>query len=171
MERCEVDGDIVRYCEQPIMLTYVDSEGLQRKHTPDLYYETATNRSFVEVKWEADARRSTNEARWPAIAAVINGMGFRYEVLTERHILRRPAADNVAELLRFRRADTMPLAAIDAVRGVLRCGPASIADIIYLVPGTSTASVCRGIVDGWLCIDLNVRLGASSALRLPSART
>lgn len=168
MERCEVDGDIVRYCEQPITLTYIDREGVQRKHTPDLYYETATIRSFVEVKWESDARSPQNEARWPAIAAAINGIGFRYEVLTERHILRQPAADNVAELLRFRRAEPVSSAVRDAVVGVLGQTPATIADITALVPGTDRACLYRAIVDGWLCIDLNTLLGPGSVLRLPS---
>lgn len=169
LERCEVDGDVTRYCEQPITITYLDREGRTRKHTPDLYYETDAIRSFVEVKWESDARLPQNEARWPAIAAAINGMGFLYEVQTERHILRRPVADNVAELLRFRRAEPAPLAVRDAVVGVLRHKPASLTDIIALVPGAKKPCLYRAIVDGWLCIDLNTLLGPHSLLRLPGS--
>lgn len=169
LERCEVDGDVIRYCEQPITINYLDREGRTRKHTPDLYYETNAIRSFVEVKWERDARLPQNEARWPTIAAAINGMGFRYEVLTERHILRRPLADNVAELLRFRRAEPAPLAVREAVMGVLRHKPASLTDIIALVPGATMPCLYRAIVDGWLCIDLNTLLGQHSVLRLPSS--
>lgn len=166
LERCEVDGDVIRYCEQPIAITYIDREGRTRKHTPDLYYETAAIRSFVEVKWENDARLPQNEARWPAIAAAINGMGFRYEVLTERQILRHPVADNVAELLRFRRAEPLSLAVRDAVVGVLRHKTVSLTDIIALVPGADKPNLYRAIVDGWLSIDLNTMLGPHSALRL-----
>lgn len=165
-ERCEVDGEIFRYIEQPIVLTYFDSAGQRRKHTPDLYYETAAVRSFVEVKWEADARKPKNEARWPSIAAAINEMGFQYEVLTERHILQEPAADNVTRLLRFRRADPVCKGHEEALKAILLHGPLSIADIIGLLPGASLPSLCRGLVDGWLCTDLAVALTFQSTLRL-----
>lgn len=168
LERCEVDGDVIRYCEQPIVITYVDSNGRRRKHTPDFYYETASIRSFVEVKWEREARKAENETRWPAIAAAINGIGFRYEVLTERHILRRPAADNIAELLRYRRAEPLHSALKEAVQGLLRHGAMPLADLLAFVPSVDLPSLYRGIVDGWLCADMNAPLGAASVLRLPS---
>ena len=151
-ERCEVDGDVVRYCEQPIALTYVDREGVRRKHTPDLYYETATIRSFVEVKWEDEAHKLKNETRWPAIAAAINSIGFRYEVLTERHILRRPIADNVSELLRFRRAEPLREALKDSVRAILRQGSLSVFEIVSLLPGVDASGLYRGLVDGLTCL-------------------
>lgn len=168
-ERCEVDGDIIRYCEQPITITYFDGEGVRRKHTPDLYYETATVRSFVEVKWEADARKAKNEARWPAIAAAINALGFRYEVLTERHILRRPTADNVAELLRFRRAEPLSDPLKDSIKALLRQGPLSVGEVRSLLPGIDSSAVYRGMVDGWISTSLDVPLSGQSLLRLPSA--
>lgn len=169
LERCEIDGDVIRYCEQPITVTYLDNDGVERKHTPDFYYETAAIRSFVEVKWESDARKPKNEARWPAIAAAVNALGLRYEVLTERHILRRPAADNVAELLRHRRAEPLPIAARDAVLAILRQGPAPITDVVALIPNLEKASFYRGIVDGWFCVNLDASLGPHSILRLPSS--
>lgn len=168
LERCEVDGQIVRYCEQPIRLTYIDRDGAQRLHTPDLYYETATIRSFVEVKWESEARKPKNEARWPAIAAAINGIGFRYEVLTERHILRSPNADNIAELLRFRRAEPVSIALKGSVEAVLRRGPLALVEIIALLPGISVHSLYRGLVDGWICTDLDAPLNQCSVLCLPN---
>lgn len=168
LERCEVDGDVVRYCEQPITITYLDNDGVKRKHTPDFYYETTAIRSFVEVKWESEARKPKNEARWPAIAAAMNGLGFRYEVLTERHILRQPAADNVAELLRHRRAESLPGAARDAVLAILRQGPAPITNVVALIPNLEKAYLYRGIVDGWFCVNLDASLGPHSILRLPS---
>lgn len=168
-ERCEVDGDVIRYCEQPITITYFDGEGVRRTHTPDLYYETATIRSFVEVKWEADARKAKNESRWPAIAAAINALGFRYEVLTERHILRKPIADNVAELLRFRRAEPLSIPLRDSIKAVLRKGPLSVDDIRSLLPAIDLPGVYRGLVDGWISTSLDVPLSDQSMLRLPNA--
>jgi hypothetical protein len=168
-ERCEVDGDIIRYCEQPITITYFDRAGVRRKHTPDLYYETATIRSFVEVKWEADARKAKNEIRWPAIAAAINALGFRYEVLTERHILRKPTADNVGELLRFRRAEPLSDPLKHSIRAVLRQGPLSVEEILSLLPGIHSSGVYRGLVEGWISTNLDFPLSGQSLLRLPNA--
>lgn len=167
-ERCEVDGDVARYCEQPITITYFDKEGVRRKHTPDLYYETATIRSFVEVKWEADARKAKNEIRWPAIAAAINALGFRYEVLTERHILRKPTADNVAELLRFRRAEPLSDPLKDSIRAVLRQGSFSVDEIRSLLPGIDLSGVYRALVEGWISTSLDIPLSGQSLLRLPN---
>ena len=170
LERCEIDGDVLRYCEQPITITYLDRDGRKRRHTPDFFYETAFTRSFVEVKWEADARKPTNESRWPDIAAAINSLGFQYEVLTERHILRRPAADNVALLLRFRRAEPMSSPLQASVQALVRRAPLPISEILTLLPAVTLDALYRGIVDGWLWTDFGVDLGADSLVRLPHGR-
>lgn len=169
-ERCEVDGNIIRYCEQPISFQYVDSNGTLRTHTPDLYYETSNYQSFVEIKWESDARSERNETRWPYIGLSVAALGFCYEVLTERHILRRPLADNVSELLRFRRFEPVSATYRDCITGILRKKPLSLGDVVSLLPGVEMAGLYRGLVDGWLSTNLEVPLSAQSILRLSEAR-
>ncbi|WP_396594605.1 Tn7 transposase TnsA N-terminal domain-containing protein [Brevundimonas sp. R86498] len=165
-ERCEVDGAVWRYLEQPISITYQDGEGKKRRHTPDLYYQTNGVASFVEVKWETDARSEKNEARWPHIAAAITGLGFQYEVLTERHILRRPMADNVALLLRMRRNEPLAVGAAAALEAVLRRGPLTIEEAISALPGTSWPRMLRALADGWVQTDLEIPLTPGSPVSL-----
>ncbi len=142
----------------------------QSAHTPDLYYETSNYRSFVEIKWEADARAEKNEIRWPSIGLSVAALGFRYEVLTERHILRRPLADNVSELLRFRRFEPVSANHRDCITGILRRRPLSLGDVVSLLPSVEMAGLYRGLVDGWLSTNLEAPLSEQSILRLSEAR-
>jgi len=99
----------------------------------------------------------------------INALGFRYEVLTERHILRRPVADNVAELLRFRRAEPISEALKNSIKAILRQRSIPALEIQSLLPGVDLPGVYRGLVDGWISTSLDVPLSDQSLLRLPNA--
>lgn len=170
LELCEVDARISRFVEQPICVFYADMNGARRKHIPDLYLETAGRGHFVEVKWERDAAEPKNEARWPCIAQAINGLGYGYEVLTERHILRQPRADNVAQLLRHRRSGAMDLRVQNALRNLLSHGALSFADVWSIWPDLRPSSLYRALTEGWLRTDLDVELGPNSPLQLTPPR-
>lgn len=166
LELCEVDARVARFVEQPICILYADADGDRRKHIPDLYLEVEGRGFFVEVKWERDAAHPKNESRWPCIGRAINGLGFGYEVLTERHILRRPRADNVANLLRHRRSDAMDARLQSALRNTLAHGDLSFADVASTWPDITSSSLYRALTDGWLWTDLDCDLGPNSQLRL-----
>jgi hypothetical protein len=170
LELCEVDARVTRFVEHPVCVFYADASDTRRKHIPDLYVEAGGHGTFVEVKWERDAGEPKNESRWPLIARAINGLGFSYEVLTERHILRQPRADNVATLLRHRRSDAMEPQLHIALRNVLAWGALPFAEVRSTWPDISPSSLYRALTDGWLWTDLDAELNSSSLLRLTATR-
>lgn len=166
LELCEVDARVTRFVEQPICLFYGDTDGKRRKHIPDLYLEVSGRGYFIEAKWERDAAEPKNESRWPSIGGAINGLGFGYEVLTERHILRQPRAGNVASLLRYRRCEAMAPLLQSALRNTLSCGSMSFADVWATWPAMPRPSFYRALTEGWVWTDLDLELGPASHVQL-----
>lgn len=166
MEICEVDGDVLRFVEQPIQLHYQDADGKARKHIPDLFVHRSTGAEFIEVKWERDARSAENEARWPHIAAAITSLGYSYTVMTERHIMAQPLAANVGKLLRHRNSPPLATPSAAALWGTLALGALKLEDLLASWPEVSSASVFRALADGWLRTDLMQPLGPASLISL-----
>lgn len=169
LEICEVDARVERFVEQPLCVFYVDGDGRLRRYVPDLFLDSMGERKLVEVKWERDAREPKNEARWPWIAQAINGLGFTFEVLTERHILNQPRADNVIKLLRYRRADPLDDRHRNALIEALTYGPLSMADVRSIWPDLPPASLYRALTDGWLWTDLSREIEETSPLHLAAS--
>lgn len=161
-----MDARVARFVEQPICLFYGDGDGKRRKHIPDLYLEVEGRGYFIEVKWERDAAEPKNESRWPCIGGAINGLGFGYEVLTERQVLRQPRADNVASLLRYRRCEPMSPRLQSALRNTLSCGGMSFADVWAIWPEMPRSSFYRALTEGWIWTDLDRELGPDSQVQL-----
>lgn len=165
IELCEVDGAVSRYVEQPIRIRYMDHQGKARAHTPDLFIEREEDAGFVEVKWEADARKDSNESRWPLIAEAITSLGYSYTVMTERHIMAQPLAANVAKLLRHRKSPQMSDLVAGQVRDRLILRPGTMEQLLSWYPDVSAPSLFRAIADGWLRTDMNLPLGLESEIR------
>ena len=87
MRDVELDTATMLLVEQPIWLRYV-LDGKIFKHRPNLFVFWKGSPEFQEVKFENEAAES--EAKWVAIAAALNGLGFGYRIRTEDQIRRQP---------------------------------------------------------------------------------
>lgn len=163
MEICEVDADVVAFLEQPVRLRY-EELGRARRYTPDLYVESRRGSYFAEVKWEGAARAPHNESRWPLIAKPLNRWGFGFEVLTERHILRQPRADNVKALLRSRFSPDAGADTRNVLADQLRAGPSTIGNLQSAL-GLTRKDLFRLLLEGRYPIDLDQPLGPATKVK------
>lgn len=165
MRLCEVDPNVINFVEQPIRLRYTDSAGKIRHHTPDLYVRCVETSGFYEVKWEVDAAKSENELRWPPIGKSLSALGFTYEVVTDRHLLRQPRLSNVETIFRSRRVAVPDSYIVADIRAAIQDGTTTLSDLLKSFPSIGRGGIFQLILRGLVSIDLDSPLCDDSIVR------
>lgn len=101
LQLIDVAPEVDRFHVQPPTLAY-RLAGETRHYTADALVILDGAPTMVEVKYEEDATRSENLARWPAIRDQFAEHGFGFKVVTERFIRAEPRLSNVQYLQLFR---------------------------------------------------------------------
>ncbi len=130
----ELDPDVEAFLEQPIWLRY-QLDGQPKRHKLDLFRLCRPIPEFWEVKYEKHAALPENERRWPAIGQALNGLGYGYRVVTERHLRRAPRWQTITGIYRDRHAPRPARATMDGVKALFkRAETLSVGDILACFP-------------------------------------
>jgi hypothetical protein len=167
MRWLEIDPEIDWYVEQPIMVRYRLGNA-NRRHIPDaLYRRRDGTRGFIEVKYEEMASRTEMEAKYEAIGLAASESGFKYELLTERHIRREPRFSTIKTLFLRNRQVGLPdqkrqldLANVIGERVV------PLEEASALLPDVTEAHIKALVLRGFLTIDFEEPLTAHSLVRV-----
>ncbi len=108
------DLNVLKYEGQPVMVPFVDKEGVTRNYPPDALVEFRTDivtlkkkRPWLcEIKYEEDLRKNKAEyaRKFKAARRYAQERGWEFKILTEKHI-RTPYLDNVKFLTQYRNID------------------------------------------------------------------
>jgi hypothetical protein len=164
---CELDPTVEAFLEQPIWLRY-RLNGAIKRHKPDIFKLCQPVPEFWEVKYESDASRPENEERWPVIGAALNGFGYGYRVITERHLRRLPRWGTITDIYRDRHAPRPPKITMDALKDELRDHRVlSVHDILVRFPELEAKHVHHLIRHFFLVpVSLDVHLDQDFQVRL-----
>lgn len=120
------DINVSKFTPQPVTIEYVDSEGKQRKYTPDILIQHRQDifpaktlpTILAEVKYRDDIMANFAEYRKKFKAAIryAKQKGWRFKILTEREI-RTPFLQNAQFLLSYK--DPNPYPSPDVISLVL----------------------------------------------------
>ncbi|WP_081073480.1 TnsA endonuclease N-terminal domain-containing protein [Burkholderia stagnalis] len=101
----EFDPNVLRYREQPELVTYHDRLGRSRKYYPDFELTMADGTLVhVEVKPAYKLRQATLQERLEDIAARYARAQRPFQILTELDVQREPRRTNLERLSYHRRA-------------------------------------------------------------------
>ena len=156
---CELDCSVERMVEQPVWLRFVTPDGLKR-HRPDLLLVRSGRWEFCEVKFEDEAAEPENEGRWPLIGAALNGLGYSYRVVTERHIRHPVRHATVWRIFEDRHSPTPPPEVLRPLLREIADGQGRTLAQMRLVLPTLTREQAHALVrQGVLAVDLSEPVG------------
>lgn len=101
----EFDPNVLRYREQPQLVTYHDRLGHSRKYYPD-FELTMSDGALVhiEVKPEDKLRKASLQERFEDIAAYYARTQLAFQILTDVDVQREPRRTNLERLNYHRRS-------------------------------------------------------------------
>ncbi|MDX2218182.1 MAG: TnsA endonuclease N-terminal domain-containing protein [Burkholderiales bacterium] len=187
----EVDPRVYRYALQPFSLIWRDDSGRQRQYTPDAFIDFTESAKrmdptlypmLVEVKPFEIIRRDWTQLR-PRFKMAFHWAyirGFRFKVLTERH-LRGPRLENSRFLLRFRdclsppppEAGASQKLVWNAIEELEVTTPNQLLDAIGAIDFEKRAQmipyIWHSLFSGLICADLDKKLTMNSKIWSPRA--
>ncbi|MEE7465034.1 hypothetical protein MFUR16E_29460 [Methylobacterium fujisawaense] len=161
-----MSASVMRFVEQPCTLRY-RLHGELRIARPDAFVVELGLPEFREVKLEKDAVRPENEARWPAIAATLNGMGFGYRVVTELDLQAGGRSDTIYTVYEHRHSPLPSASDIASLRQILEPGPVNLACIRDQIPAIRREQIFAMVRAGLFAMDFNAAPGPETLVMLP----
>jgi hypothetical protein len=162
---CELDSGVIKFVEQPIRLTYLLA-GRKARHECDALLLTVAGLECREVKYEADAASSENEARWPEIGLAFNSFGVSFRVVTELHIREATRLANVNAIWENRMSPIPSEADRYAIAEALRAGAAMSICEVQSVFSLQFRTILALVRRGFLAVDLDHPIQPHSEIRL-----
>jgi len=140
----EFDGNVERFEEQPLKITWTDPHGKERVYTPDgkIWYKPLPNGirpppELYEIKYQDELveRREELRPKYAAVAIEAAKIGCRFRVYTE-HDIRSILLLNARRLLGFRSCVMDPIlseAALSCLRNAGRTTARELLDAVVIV--------------------------------------
>lgn len=129
----ETDNYVKEYHPQPPPIDY-PLDGRTHSYTADaLVHRRDGRRVYVEVKYEVDAKRSDNVAKFKAIKSECRRLGAEFHVATEKEIRRQPRLSNAKQLLRYRRVEPKGRLELDVMEAVTTQRLVTVRDLMVAI--------------------------------------
>lgn len=137
--------------EQPFVLEYHHEEKKHR-YTPDLLVAWGGHRHVVEIKEDAEAELTENQARFALIRELLTEHGYHFRLWKKSEICAEPRLTNAGLLLRYRLVE-VPAVEREKIRRAFSTTPEVRLHTFRETPGITMQSVLRLVLDGTLHID------------------
>jgi hypothetical protein len=177
--------NVLKHEEQPLTIEFTDSDGKQRRYTPDLlvFYrrDTALTRDWrpllAEVKYRSDLFKHWGELKpkFRAARAYAKKHNWDFWIITERE-LRTPYLKNITFLLEFRkysRDEVERQLLLESLANSSATTPAGLLDLISedaMRRATLLPTLWQLIANGDIVIDLDQRLSMISPIWLGKSK-
>jgi TnsA endonuclease-like protein len=137
--------------EQPFVLQY-HHEGAQHRYTPDILIDWGAYQEVVEIKDDADAESSENQARFTVIAQLLADHGYSFRIWKRSEICAEPRLTNVNLLLRYRCVQ-VPGDERERIRAAFSSTRELRLDALALLSTTAVQSALHLVLCGTLYLD------------------
>lgn len=161
---CEVNPDVRAFVEQPMKLRLRGSIG-RGLYTPDFLVLSEEGPKLVEIKFEEEASERELESLWPWLGEAVTCLGFSFEVLTERHIRRRPRFETINRLQTSRHFPCPGEMAAAVCAYVRATGSRTIRQIVSQFATMSELNVHYLLLRAYLIADLDKEIGLETIVR------
>ena len=95
--------EVTTFGEQPCEIVYLDENGEEASHFPDIEVRVSGCRELWEVKTESDAVRDPISTRTELLTRELPAHGFIYRIVTAEYLRRQPRLKSMCKLLDFGR--------------------------------------------------------------------
>jgi hypothetical protein len=154
----DFNPEVLTYREQPCEIVYLDDDGIECSHFPDIEVLARTGPELWEIKAERFANADVIRRRTEILSAELPLWGFVYRVMTAEELNLQPRKDNIHKILDFARrpvADSERWMITDELR---RNGHIVWRDALKGKYGAYGREIlCRLVIEGHLEFDLHVR--------------
>jgi hypothetical protein len=167
----DFNSEVLTYREQPCEIVYLDDDGVECRHFPDIEVLARTGPQLWEIKAERFANADVIRRRTEILSAELPLWGFVYRVMTAEELNLQPRKDNILKILDFARR---PVA--DSERSMITAELRRNGQIVWrdalegMYGGYGREILCRLVIEGHLEIDLQVRFSDDTKFILGSVR-
>ncbi len=158
---------VLHFETQTIQVNYLDGT-TWRKYTPDILVTTDSEKVILEVKPESIAETPEFQHFYRIVSKTINAEGYKFRVITEKHIRKQPSLNNIKKLLRYRRLD-IPIDVRCSIKDWVRTNSnTTIGSLVHNLNNSPEARALAygAIVQHIITIDIDNPLDDSSKLSL-----
>lgn len=165
----DFDPNVLTYREQPCEIVYLDDDGVECRHFPDIEVLARTGTELWEVKPERFADADAVARRTEILTPELLLWGFVYRVMKAEELDLQPRKDNKLKILDFARrpvSDVERSMILDELRGNGHITWRDVLDGKF--GGHGREILCRLVVEGYLEIDLCIRFSDDTKFILKS---
>jgi hypothetical protein len=167
----DFDPEVLSYREQPCEIVYLDDDGVECSHFPDIEVLARTRPELWEIKAERYANADVIRRRTEILSAELQSWGFVYRVMTAEELNLQPRKDNMHKILDFARRSVADSERAMIADELSRNGPIVWHDVLKGKFGRfGREIVCRLVIEGYLDLDLQVHFSDDTAFTLGSVR-
>ncbi|WP_447703106.1 TnsA endonuclease N-terminal domain-containing protein [Methylobacterium fujisawaense] len=164
---CELSPSVSRIVEQPCTLRYV-LEGQSRIAKPDAFVIERRVPELRELKHEKRAAEPENEARWEAIAAAVNSMGFGYRVVTEDDLEEGGRLNTIRTVFEHRQSPIPSDSDLALLDKILSNGGLKLGYIAKALPFIQRDQIFALVRRGMLALDFSRPISSDTLVMLPT---
>jgi hypothetical protein len=152
----DCDPNIEGYAEQCCEIVYINDEGNEARHYPDIFLVLNGRMVFWEIKVTKDAESSEVSDRTKLLIRELPSLGFSYEVKIAEDLAREPRLKVAKHIMRFGRK---PLTLLDRWQLQQELNSGSVLTWGNACSGSygkfGRHVLCRAVLEGVLAIDMN----------------
>jgi hypothetical protein len=159
----DCDPYVLWFAEQCCEILYIDDNGDEKRHYPDVLNKLHGKWLLWEFKTETEAQTDEISSRTDLMVRELPSVGFNYEIKLAKELARQPRF-GIADKLRIFGKRPMTFLEREQLRqhilreGALTWGNACAG--LYGRPGREI--LCRAVLEGILSVDLNSELSHST---------
>ena len=162
----DCDPSVRWFAEQPCQIEY-ESNGVIRRHFPDILVEISDRKELWEVKTNEDAESAEVASRTSLLQSELPVFGYYYRLVLADELAAQPRLSNALLLLSWGRRQIPELCREPARRFFRREGSVTWADVCAGVLGKwGRRTVCRLVLEGALSVDMHSEIGPETVFRV-----
>ena len=155
--------DVQTYAEQPCEIVYLDDEGKEARHYPDILVTVESLKELWEVKTAADARSYPVQWRTELLSRELLPYGFTYRIKIAEDFARQPYLSNSLKILYFGRRPIIEIERWQVQQTLIGGETLNWNRACSGNYGSYGREIlCRLVLEGQLHIDMNSRISADT---------
>jgi hypothetical protein len=156
-------SDVVAYREQPCEIIYLDDEGREVSHVPDIEVFTTNGRELWEVEPERYAQRESVSRRTEILSETLGVYGIKYLMVSAEALNKQPRLKTMEKILAFGRRPVRLTERASIARELTQNGSLKWDDACSGRLGSDGREIlCRLVLEGFLKIDVDSPFGETT---------
>jgi hypothetical protein len=150
-------SDVIAYREQSCEIIYLDDEGQEATHYPDIEVLLANGHELWEVKTKYYADHEQVSRRTELITEELSAYGITYRVAVAEELRKQPRLNTMQKVSRFGSRSVSSAERIDVARKLVQGGRLTWGDACSGLLGPNGREIlCRLVLEGFLQINADL---------------